>query len=105
MTLEYYHRKFGIMDAGLIKERLHLRIEQADERLLKVLAEMTESLFKSYQPDALEQAESSLQETYAQHLRPRTREEMTKEIEAAMADYERGDYLTLEESSKEASSW
>ncbi|PSR10452.1 MAG: hypothetical protein DA408_03860 [Bacteroidetes bacterium] len=93
------------MGADLIKERLHLRIEQANEQMLQVLAEMTESLFKTYQPQMLEQKEADLSAAYAEHLRPLSREEMTKEIETAMADHERGDYITLDESSKEAASW
>lgn len=86
------------MDAAQIRERLHLRIEQADDEILTVLAEMAESLFKVYQPQAETQS-------YEQHLRPLTRAELTSEIETSMADYERGDYLALEESGREAASW
>jgi predicted transcriptional regulator len=93
------------MGDEVIKKRLHLRIEQADEQLLHVLSELTESLFKTYQPQVLEQQEADNPAVYADHLQPLSRQEMTKEIDEAMADYERGDYVTLEESSKEAASW
>jgi len=92
------------MGIDQIKERLHLRIEQADEKILSVLSELAESLFETYQPQVLEQPEDK-SKAYAEQLQPLSRAEMTKEIEEAMADYERGDYLTLEESSKEAASW
>ena len=87
------------MGADLLIKHLHLRIEQADEQILQVLAEVTESLFRAYQPEVLEESESDLSAKYAEHLRPLTREELTSEIEQSMADYERGDYITLKESS------
>ena len=86
------------MDTAQIRERLHLRIEQADERLLTVLAEMAETLFKAYQPQAVPS-------NYEKHMKPLTRQELTSEIETSMAECERGEYLTLEESSKEATAW
>lgn len=105
MQAQTYQTKVTIMGVDLIKERLHLRIEQADEQILQVLAEMTESLFKTYQPEALEISDTELAAKYKEHLQPLTREEITSEIEQSMADYQRGDYITLEESSKEAASW
>jgi len=86
------------MDVTHIRKHLHLRIEQADEQILAVMAEMTESLFKVYQPH-------TENPTPTQQLQPMTRLEITSEIEASMADYERGDCLSLEESSQEAASW
>jgi len=86
------------MSTEQLKERLHLRIEQADERLLAVLAELAESLFKTYPPHAPTPYDE-------QAMRPLTREELTSEIEASMADYERGEYIGLEESKREAASW
>jgi predicted transcriptional regulator len=34
-----------------------------------------------------------------------TRQEMKDELAEAMTDYERGDYVTLEEMKKEAATW
>ncbi|MEQ8704901.1 MAG: hypothetical protein RIC19_13320 [Phaeodactylibacter sp.] len=94
------------MSAEQLKERLHLRIEQADEKLLGVLADMAERLFEAYQPQALDQTDVSQgQIDYSKHLRPLSREAMTQEIGKAMEDYENGRYVTLDESSKEADSW
>ncbi len=39
------------MGAKQIKERLHLRIEQADSKLLRVLDQFTETLFAEYHSD------------------------------------------------------
>lgn len=86
------------MSAEQLKERLHLRIEQADDRLLAVLAEMAESLFKNYPPHAAIPSDEQV-------MRPLTRQELTSEIEASMAEYERGEHISLEESKREAASW
>ncbi|MCI4646660.1 hypothetical protein [Phaeodactylibacter sp.] len=94
------------MSAEQLKERLHLRIEQADEKLLGVLADMAERLFEAYQPLALDQTDVRQQQAdYSRHLRPLSREAMTEEIGKAMEDYENGRFITLDESSKEAGSW
>ncbi|MFT6130481.1 MAG: putative transcriptional regulator [Neolewinella sp.] len=99
------------MDAIQKKELLHLRIEQANEQMLDALAEMAETLFKTWQPEVVEATEQELKSEeeyaaiYAKHLKPMTREEMNNELKEAMADYERGDYVTLEEMEKEAATW
>jgi predicted transcriptional regulator len=99
------------MDAIQKKELLHLRIEQANEQMLDVLAEMAETLFKTWQPEAIEEVvkeeknEAELAAIYAKHLKPMTRQEMKDELAEAMTDYERGDYVTLEEMKKEAATW
>lgn len=93
------------MDATAIKELLHLRIEQADDKLLSVLAEMTESLFKTYQPEAVEIVDEE-EKAFAEEMKniappswakPITREQFNAEIKASLAEYERGECLTLEE--------
>ena len=99
------------MDALQKKELLHLRIEQANEQMLDALAEMAEVLFKNWQPEVVETTEQKLKSdeeyaaVYAKHLKPMTREEMKDELTEAMADYERGDYVTLEEMKKESATW
>ena len=93
------------MNVEVIKERLHLRIEQADENLLQVLDELAESLFRAYQSDAPERFETVDPTGHTDQQEPLSRQEMTREIEESVAEYERGDYITLEESSKDATSW
>jgi len=78
------------MDAAQIRERLHLRIEQADERLLNVLAQVAESLFKSYQPDALEKNRQHRITAYEAGLKPMTKEELMVRALASQEDIEAG---------------
>ena len=99
------HEKTDDMDKDVMKKRLHLRIEQADEKMLTLLAEMTENLFEAYLPKALEQTQTYEIKAKTDDLRPRSREEMTKEIKTAMEDFEKGKTITLEKSNKEADSW
>jgi hypothetical protein len=93
------------MDAIERKELLHLRIEQANEEMQIVLAKMVEALFQTYQPEVV--AEVAVVEKTPDYssLTPMTRKEMTDELTESMACYERGDYMTLEESAKEAATW
>lgn len=93
------------MDIDAVKKRLHLRIEQADEKVLAVLADMTEKVFEAYLPRAHEQSEAYKTEAKTALFRPRSRKEMTEEIEAAMENYEKGETITLATSNKEADSW
>jgi len=93
------------MNIDDIKKRLHLRIEQADEKMLTVLSDMTENLFEAYLPHALEQPEAYHAESKNTLLRARTRKEMTNEIENAMEEYEEGKTISLEKSNREADSW
>jgi hypothetical protein len=97
-VVAHSNQKAETMSAEQLKERLHLRIEQADERLLAVLAEIAESLFKAYPPKAVTPSDGH-------DIRPLTRQELTSEIEASMAEYERGEYISLEESKRESASW
>ena len=102
MQLQYPPPNPPIMDAIATKDLLHLRIEQADEKLLAVLAEMTESLFRSYQPGAVEATETEAVPSWA---KPLTAEESLADLREGLAEYEAGEYLTLEEASKEAATW
>ena len=85
------------MGVDQIKERLHLRIEQADEKILQVLDELAESLFKNYQPDALEQARQERIAAYEASLKPMTKEELVARASASQADIEAGRIHDLEE--------
>lgn len=87
------------MTADLIKERLHLRIEQADSRLLRVLDQFTETLFAEYYPslspsDADEQI---LAIPPAPDWHKLNKAELRSELDEANAEFERGEYVTLEE--------
>lgn len=85
------------MGVDQIKERLHLRIEQADEKMLQVLDELAESLFKNYQPDASEQSRQERIAAYEENLKPMTKEELVARALASQADIEAGRIHDLEE--------
>lgn len=91
------------MDATTTKDLLHLRIEQADEKLLAVLAAVTESLFRSYQPEAVEKTAAA--QAVPGWAKPLTAEESLADLRQGLAEYEAGAYVTLEEASKEAATW
>jgi len=95
------------MGVDLIKERLHLSIEQADEKLLRVLNQFVETLFEEYY--AGEGKELSDEEIMAlpapPWAKPLSKEESIADLREALAEYERGDYITLEELDKEAEAW
>jgi hypothetical protein len=86
------------MTVDLMKERLHLRIEQADEKMLHVLTELAESLFKNYQQQAFEQDdEVASSAAYKASLKPMTVEDLiarAKESNLAIAD---GEHVDIEE--------
>jgi predicted transcriptional regulator len=93
------------MDAIQRKELLHLRIEQANDQLLEVLAEMAETLFKTYQPEVIEEAAEQEKAVDYSSLVRMTSKEMKAELEAGLAEYERGEYITAAESKAAAASW
>jgi hypothetical protein len=99
------------MDAIQRKELLHLRIEQANEEMQIVLAKMVEALFQTYQPEVIqEEQELSDAEIMAMPPPPSMRRRMTKEesnaeLKEAMAECERGDFVTLEELEKDMATW
>ena len=84
-----------------LRETLHLRIEQADEQLLRTLAEIAESLFRSYQPQVIEQEELL---AYQAGETISTAELQTK-INIAEDQIDRGEFLTPQELEKEAEGW
>ena len=78
------------------------QIEQADEKLLRIVSSVLEAVKVEY---VQETTEEEAEAYYAQHLKPMTHEEMASELQQGMADYERGDYITLEEMKKESATW
>ena len=112
MQLSYPPPIFVTMStAELLRTDLLQQIEQADEKLLRIVSSVLEAVKVEYASAAAtaaqeqEVTEEEAEANYAKHLKPMTREEMTSELREAMADYERGDYITLEESAKQAATW
>ena len=91
------------MDATTTKDLLHLRIEQADEKLLAVLAQMTEILFRNYQSEVMEN--SPQEDRVPSWAKPLTAAESLADLREGLAAYEGGQYVTLEEARKEAATW
>ena len=88
--------------AELLRTDLLLQIEQADEKLLRIVSSVLEAVRVEYVEEAAEEGPVC---DYTEHLKPMTREEMSNELRESMADYERGNYITLEESANEAATW
>lgn len=93
------------MGAEQIKDILHLRIEQADESFLRILHAMTEA----YASEHLEESQITDEMIMAIPPSPKWRklskEELKGELDEANAEYERGEYTTLEELEKESETW
>jgi len=110
MLRHYQPPNLTIMDAIERKELLHLRIEQANEEMQIVLAKIVEALFQTYQPEVIEtetfvaesEEEAEKMAAYEATLKPMSKQELLSEIREGIADYHRGDYITLDELEKEA---
>jgi hypothetical protein len=89
------------MSAEQLKERLHLRIEQADERMLRALDQFAETLFVEYYG-----TEEDITVLPAPPwAKPLTEEESVADLQEALAEYERGEYTSLDDIDKEAEAW
>ena len=97
MQTQSIYQIHKMMSTEQIREVLHLRIEQADERLLSVLSEITESLFKSYQPEALEENRQQRIAAYEASLKPMTKEELIDRAKASDEDIKAGRVHDLDE--------
>jgi len=89
-----------IMDA---KELLHLRIEQANDKLLEALVAMTEGLFKVYQPEVLEgeMNQAEFDQLPEPEFKRMTMAEQKEAIDEGLAEYHRGEGLPFDELEKE----
>ena len=86
-----------------IKETVHLRIEQADERLLRVMHAMTEAY--AAPSEALISDEMIMAIPLSPTWKPMTKAELRNEIEEADAEFERGKYISVEDLEKEMEQW
>jgi cystathionine beta-lyase/cystathionine gamma-synthase len=105
MLRHYQPPNLTIMDAIQRKELLHLRIEQANEEMQIVLAKMVEVLFQTYQPEVIEEPTEQEKAVDYSSLVRMTSKEMKAELEAGVAEYERGEYITAAESKAAAATW
>jgi hypothetical protein len=93
------------MGAEQIKAILHLRIEQADERFLRILHAMTEAYANEHLDDSDITDEMIMAIPPSPDWKRLTKEEMLDELQEAMKQVDRGEYTTLEDLEKEMEQW
>jgi hypothetical protein len=92
-----------IMSTEQIKEVLHRRIEEVDERFLKVMFAMAETYMKELEDAALEAEIEAVAPN--PDWKPMTKEELISEIEEANAQIERGEFIDIDDLEKEMEKW
>ena len=84
------------MSIQRIKETLHLRIEEADERLLKMMYAMSMAYHLSSEKDNAKPYESKQAMSHSSFI---------DELKNASQSIENGNFITLEDLEKEMSQW
>ncbi|MEZ4986553.1 MAG: hypothetical protein R2795_16210 [Saprospiraceae bacterium] len=90
MQTQFHQINHNVMERDQIKEQLHLRIEQADDRLLHVLTALTEAWFDQYPQTAMLSA-------YEDALRPMTQEELVERALESERAIQAGEAVDIEE--------
>ena len=96
--------KLKVMSIEKMKEVLHLRIEQGDERVLRVIYAVTEALDATTEKEEITD-EMIMTMPPPPEWKPMTRAELKAELDEANAEFERGEFVTLEELRKESEQW
>lgn len=91
------------MSTSQLKNALHLKIEQIDDRFLRVMYAMAETYLKEKEDALLETEIESIQPD--ESWKPMTETEMMERLAASSAEFEKGNYLTLDELEKESEQW
>ena len=86
-----------LMSIDQLKETIHLRIEQADEKMLRVFAQLMETMFSEYQPEIFEKDRQERIAAYESMLKPMTREELIARAKASDEDIKAGRVHDLDE--------
>lgn len=74
------------MNIQALRQRLHLRIEQGDERMLRVLDKLSELMIKEYQPELVSQALREETTSFEPRFAPMTKDELrARALEAERA--------------------
>ncbi len=85
------------MSIDQLKETIHLRIEQADDKMLRVFAQLVETMFSEYQPEVFTEKKQQRIDTYEASLKPMTKEELISRAQASNEDIKAGRVHNLEE--------
>ncbi len=88
------------MSTSQIRNALHLKIEQIDESFLRVMYAMTETYLKEKADAELEQEVKSVPPNAS--WKPLTEVELMERLAASASEYEKGNYLTMDELEKES---
>jgi predicted transcriptional regulator len=86
-----------------LKQKIQMQIENADERLLRIVS----SVFDNYLTDDESAIDSVSEPTVAYDIagKPLTIEQYTKDIDKGIADFENGRYISQENLEKETDCW
>ena len=94
------------MSATELRTDLLQQIEQADEKLLRIVSSVLKAVKTEY---VAEEEEELTDEAFAKlpvpPFKKRSREELMEELKEADAACDRGEFVTLEELDKEMASW
>ena len=99
-----YQLKPKFMSIEKIKEMLHLRIEQGDERMLRVIHAVTEALATPLEKEEITD-EMIMAIPPSPDWKPMTKAELKAELDEANAQIERGEFITADELEKEMQEW
>lgn len=91
------------MSTTQIKELLHQRIEQVDESFLNVLYAMMEAYIKEQEEAALEEEINAIPPDPT--MKVYTQEELISHLDEVEKEFDRGEFMTLEELEKESEQW
>lgn len=91
------------MSIRQLKEALHLKIEQIDERFLKVMYAMAETYLNEQDEAALEKQLKDIEPN--PDWKPMTEEELIESYKIAASEYKKGNYKTIEDVEKESEEW
>jgi len=92
-----------IMSVAQIKEAIRANLDKMDEGLLKAIHALTETYVAEQEAAALEAEIMSIPPDPS--LRQLTEEEMKARLDKAEAQFETGEYMTLDELIKESEQW
>lgn len=92
------------MSTQQIKEDLYRQIEQADNRFLRILHAMTIAYSAEHQEEEI--SDNEIEEICGNtDYKPMTKAELKAELDEANAEFDKGEFVTIEELRKETELW
>jgi hypothetical protein len=93
------------MGVDMLRERVINRIQQADESFLRILDAMTEAYENEHLDIEFSEGEIAAITLADESLKPMSKEELHAEIKEGFAQVERGEFITIEDLTKEMDQW